>query len=124
MTSQLFGWAIRVGKVVIDGDGKGVGSKKSAFVWVLTVKARDLEKTGRVFAVVDETINHDGGAHIVSCAHEDGTESNIVKKLGLEVKDGFGASLNGPVHGKHDWLIYKSGVGISQQSEQSDESVE
>jgi hypothetical protein len=121
----LFGWAIRVGKVVIDGDGKGVRSKKSLFVWVLTVKARDLEKTGRVFAVVDETINHDGGAHIVSCFHEDGRESNMVKKLGVEVKDGFGVvGLNGPVHGKHDWLIYKSGVGISQQSEQSDESVE
>jgi hypothetical protein len=76
-----------------------------------------------MFTVVDETINHVGGVHIVGCAHENGAEPNMVKKLGIKIENGFVAGLNRPVHGEHDWLVDKSGVRIGQQGEQCDESI-
>jgi hypothetical protein len=71
-----------------------------------------LKQIGKVFAIINETINHCGTCHAVSGVHEDCAEVDVVKKLLVEVKDGLGSSLYWPVHSEHDWLIKKSWVCV------------
>jgi hypothetical protein len=50
-------------------------------------------------AVIEKTINHNGGGHVISQIHEDCTKSDVVDELGVKVKNCFMFTLNWPVHG-------------------------
>jgi hypothetical protein len=105
---KLFGGAVGVGQVIVDGNCKGAWSEENFLERVLVIKTGHLEQIDQVFAVINETINHRGTCHAVGSVHEDRAETDVVKKLCVEMENGFGSRLHWPVHSEHDWLVDKS----------------
>jgi hypothetical protein len=106
------GRTIGIGQIIVDSDGKSAWLEEAFLGRILAVKAGNLENVARVSTVVEKTINHRGGCHVVSGVHKNGTKTDVIEEFCIEIEDGVVGSLYRPVHGKHDGLCHKSRVTV------------
>ncbi len=65
---------------------------------------------------MNETVNHVGRGHVDASTHEDGTETDVVHEVGVEVEKGLLFTLFWPIHCESDGLVNKSRVCIAKNS--------
>jgi hypothetical protein len=53
----------------------------------LAVKTGDLTKIRGVDAIVNETIDHGRGCHVVRTGHKNGAKANVVNEFGVEIEN-------------------------------------